>query len=132
MVIQGACLRTPGGRRGDHGEQDCLIVNNKLMYILIIECNKTLNHKSINDPTKGCVAQQERMKKRLESYFGGKISQDWRIIGMVVYEKVKLRNQVLCASCLPYLVHGEAELPAKIAAMEAQLYKKKFSCIFFS
>ena len=47
---------------------------------------------------------------------------------MVVYEKVKLRNQVLCASCSPYLVHGEAELPAKIAAMEAQLRVERPVC----
>ena len=65
VVIQGACLRTPGGRRGDHGEQDFIVVNDKLMYILVIECKKTLDNKSINDPTKECQAQLERMRERL-------------------------------------------------------------------
>ena len=98
------------------------------MYILVIECKKTLDHKSINDPKKGCVNQMGRMKQKLESYFSSKISLDWMIIGMVCYEQVKLPKKVLCTSCSPYLVHGEAELPAKIAAVEAQLRVERPVC----
>ena len=116
VVIQGGCMRTPGAKsRGEHSEHDFLIINPKLMYLLVIECKRSLTGKAINDCRKGCVTQLSRVKARLETYFGKEISSCWRFIGMVFYNEDLKPDRIICKKCEPFTVHGEEKVSQKIS-----------------
>ena len=119
LVIQGGCMRSPGGTsRGEHSEHDFLIVNPRLKYILAIECKRTLNGKAIYGG-KGFITQLQRVKERLEAYLGGGLSACWRFVGMVYYEEELERGRAICSKCDPFAIKGEKEVSAKLSQLSS-------------
>ena len=102
-----------------------LIVNSRLQYILAIECKRSLTGKAICDKTKGCLAQLERVKERLEIYLGDDISASWRFVGMINFEEdLEPDGRAVCSLCAPFTMKGDKEVSPKLAAVEADLAKQ--------
>ena len=122
IVIQGACLRTPNTRgRGSHTEHDFLVINPYDKYVLAIECKRSLTGKTISGPS-GCVIQLQRVKERVETYLGSKLSPDWRFVGMVYYEEdLAIPHRIICPECSPFTIKGESEVHSKLTAMEGRI-----------
>jgi len=107
--------------RGPHSEQDFLVINPSDKYVLAIECKRSLTHKTISGPS-GCVVQLQRVKERVETYLGSKLSPDWRFVGMVYYEEdLAIPRRIICPECSPFTIKGASEVHSKLTAMEGRI-----------
>ena len=91
------------------------------MYLLAIECKRTLTGKAIYDSRKGCLSQLKRAKERLETFFGSELLENWSFIGMVYYEEDLQPPRFICSECKPFLIKGEKEVSQKLSALEIPL-----------
>ena len=123
VVLHGAELLIPGGKKGHKQESDIIIINKILKYIMIIEAKLTLSNIKANakrgSPIDSATKQLSTTKNILEKYFCKDISTDWLFIGAIFYKHLE-EHTTFCSECEPFVIKT-GEIGSKLNMIEKKL-----------
>jgi hypothetical protein len=137
VLIHSAKILEPdlSKRKGDF-EKDFIVINKSKQYFLNVEVKTSLSqqkhqqgkstiYKSTIDSS---LEQVEGSKRLLEDYFGADLTQDWKFIGAVYTESLKLQSSVNCSECNSFIIVGQASIIPQMEAIMKELEKIRPTC----